>query len=87
MFKKFEEPELRALKAHSYKGCEYTPLDNLMNHFWFSLVRFLPEWLAPNLITFIGFLLMLSSTCLFYLSGPEFSYERPRWVLFYGVLT
>ena len=73
MFKKFTEQQIQHLKSHKYKSCEYTPLDNIMNKFWYSLVDLIPENIAPNLITFSGFCLILSSVVLLYFTGSDFS--------------
>ena len=34
-----------------YVGGSYTPLDLMMNDFWFACTEYLPLWLAPNMVT------------------------------------
>lgn len=50
------EPGKKAIKEHKYKSGAYAPIDKLFNPFWMYSVNFLPTWMAPNLITLIGFL-------------------------------
>ena len=52
---------LAALKNYSYKSGKYTWMDNALQPYWEGVVRLVPLWLAPNVLTFIGFLLLLSS--------------------------
>ena len=48
------EAGLQSIKHHQYvPGC-YTPLDNLLNPWWFWATERLPMWMAPNLVTLIG---------------------------------
>ena len=32
-------------------GGEYTPVDNMLNPFWFACAEMLPTTMAPNLVT------------------------------------
>ena len=59
---------LAALKNYKYVGGTYSWLDNKLNPFWFWLANQLPMWMAPNLVTFIGFICLCDSyiTMLFY---------------------
>lgn len=36
-------------------------MDTALNGYWESIVKLMPMWIAPNLITFIGWLLMVFS--------------------------
>ncbi len=57
---KLTEAQKRNLKDHVYKSQGYSLLEQLfLNRFWSSLVTMLPIWLAPNLITFVGFIIGL----------------------------
>lgn len=87
MIPKFLTPEgLEHLANHKYKGGEYTKLDNLMNVFWYKLLDFLPPYLAPNMITLIGFIGVVLSTILLYFSG-RFEDPKPTWVILFTVFT
>lgn len=49
------------LRKYEYKSGGYTFIDNLMNYFWNWCAGMLPTWLAPNLITFIGWIFVILS--------------------------
>ena len=49
------------LKKYKYKSCEYTFLDNALTPYWEGAVKWVPLWVAPNLITFVGWLLIIVS--------------------------
>lgn len=63
------------LKNYKYQSSEYTTFDNLLNGFWNKAASLLPASMAPNMVTFIGFIIMLSGpvmliiTHLFYLES------------------
>jgi hypothetical protein len=44
---------------HKYVGGAYTPLDQLLNPFWYWATEQLPLWLAPNAVTVSIFLFLL----------------------------
>ncbi|CAI2371000.1 unnamed protein product [Moneuplotes crassus] len=69
------------IKNHKYVPGEYSPMDNLLNPFWIWIVEFLPKWMAPNLVTFVGlaalggaYLLMLVFDLSMTQPVPEFTY-------------
>ena len=57
---------LSNLKKYKYQSGEYSFMDNVLTPFWNKIVNYLPLWLAPNLVTFIGLLVTIIS-CLLYL--------------------
>ena len=52
---------LEAIAAHKYKAGEYSILDGYMNVWWTAVAERLPMWLAPNLITLIGTVAIMST--------------------------
>ena len=52
---------LSRLAAHRYQAGEYSVLDGLMNPLWARVADSLPLWLAPNAITLVGTLAMVST--------------------------
>ncbi len=50
------EEAITQIKNAKYVAGEYTYIDNLMNPMWIKLTTLLPRTIAPNLITFLGFL-------------------------------
>lgn len=55
------EEGLKALNDYKYKAGGYTWLDTMMNYFWEFTVKLVPTWVAPNLLTFIGWLFVIAS--------------------------
>jgi phosphatidylglycerophosphate synthase len=49
------------LKNYKYKSGKYTWLDNAINPYWEWVVNGVPSWVAPNLITFVGWILVILS--------------------------
>ncbi|GMH86381.1 hypothetical protein TrST_g5551 [Triparma strigata] len=67
-----DEATKSRLALWKYHSGTYTPVDVQMNKFWESCVTFLPLWLAPNLVTLLGSLLVLSTTFLMVYHDPLF---------------
>lgn len=78
------EDGLEHVATHKYKPGAYTPLDNLLNPFWLALVEYLPRWLAPNLVTFSGFIPMAVSFAISWNQSPDFATPMPRWLAVYA---
>ena len=78
---------LEHLRNRKYKATGYTPLDNLMNHYWEGCVKLLPIWMAPNLITLIGALILNSAVVVVLYYDMTISKELPSWVYFYSALS
>ena len=55
--------QLNGLKTHEYRSQGVSILENLaLKQFWRWLVTFLPVSVAPNLITFTGFLIAMATS-------------------------
>jgi len=81
-WKVLNEVELKHIENHQYKPGAYTPLDNILNPWWQQLTDLLPRWLAPNLVTFAGFLPILMSYVLGWYCSPDMGTPPPRWLCF-----
>ena len=55
------EEGLKELADYKYKPGNYTKLDELLTPYWQWVVSYVPMWVAPNLITFIGWLFIIFS--------------------------
>lgn len=76
---------LNTIANHKYKSGVYTPLDLLFYKIWWSPVgSLLPEWLAPNLITFIGFVATFTNIPLMVYYNPTLESSLPSWVFWYA---
>ena len=52
---------LTGLKNYKYQSGEYSFMDKVMTPCWNYAVTFLPMWMAPNLVTLIGFIVIILS--------------------------
>lgn len=57
------EPERAAgLRSYRYKGVDKSPISkHILTPYWNWAVTFLPLWMAPNLVTLLGFMFMISA--------------------------
>ena len=78
---------LEQLDKYQYKPGTYTTIDNLLTPYWNWTVQLVPKSVAPNLITFTGFLVFLSSTVFIFLYDFTFKEEIPSWCFFYAAAT
>ncbi|TPP62497.1 Choline/ethanolaminephosphotransferase [Fasciola gigantica] len=70
------------LKAYKYSCIDTSPLSKYVMHpFWNWVTQFYPRWLAPNLITFGGFLLTVAHFLLLSYFNPHFDHGSavPSW--------
>ena len=56
------------LKNYKYKSGEYSIMDHVFTPFWEYSVNLLPMWLAPNLVTLIGTIVLISGSYYYDLS-------------------
>lgn len=71
---------LDGIAAYKYKAGSYTFLDNQLNPFWNAAVHWLPEWMAPNLVTMLGTCIMILSTLVQLAFSPLLNAPTPTWV-------
>merc|ERR1711968_400742 len=77
-------PQCDTIKNHQYKSGEYTYIDNILNPIWLRLTNFLPLWMAPNLVTLIGWFNILSMWLLLNIYAPTPESPTPTWVLLFA---
>lgn len=75
---------LRELKRYKYKSGQYTWLDNKMNPYWEWVVSFVPMTVAPNLITFIGWILVIFSYALMLCYDYTFQKNIPSYCFYFA---
>ncbi|KAJ3606676.1 hypothetical protein NHX12_026195 [Muraenolepis orangiensis] len=83
------EEQLAGFDKYKYSAVDSNPLSVYVMHpFWNSVVKVLPTWLAPNLITFTGFMflvlnfLMLAFYDFDFNASAEGHQHVPSWVWF-----
>ena len=81
--------ELAGFESYKYSSIDSSPIGKYITHpFWNFVVKFCPTWIAPNVLTFSGFLLTVVNFVMFAYFDPHFhaSTENgsdppiPRWV-------
>ena len=70
------------VRSYKYTSPDDTLLESLiLNRFWAFAVRaFVPEWVAPNLLTFVGLLHALAAYALLLAHSPALDGSAPSWV-------
>lgn len=61
--KEMYAPERAAgLKSYRYRGVDKSPISKyILTPYWSWAVTFLPMWMAPNLVTLLGFMFMIAA--------------------------
>lgn len=81
----FDDEEASNLKQHNYSGtdegfmyrCFYNPVAS-------KFVTWLPDWIAPNLLTLIGFIhTIVPLVVLFCIADFDLIGEVPQWFFFF----
>jgi ethanolaminephosphotransferase len=78
--------QLELISAYRYRPGPSTPLDRLLTPFWDSVTLALPSWLAPNLVTFIGFCSVCLSSCMVIMHSSDLQSPAPSWVYYMHAL-
>ncbi|CAD8205485.1 unnamed protein product [Paramecium octaurelia] len=74
---------LENLKKYKYVSGGYSYLDNKINPFWIFVSELYPTWLAPNLITFIGFITMILACIFQVFADMTLTQEIPTWTFYF----
>jgi ethanolaminephosphotransferase len=83
----FSQEQLHALTTYKNRGADLSvTYKYVMSPLYDRLVHFLPLWLAPNAVTLIGFLLVLTSHAALLYHTPQLDTGAPPWTyIFVGV--
>lgn len=78
---------MKGFDKYKYSSVDTSPLSNYIMHpFWNQVVKLVPCWIAPNILTFVGFLLTVSNAVLlsyydyYFYASSSGSTEIPLWV-------
>ncbi|GAB0096114.1 cholinephosphotransferase 1 [Sergentomyia squamirostris] len=74
--------QLKRLENHKYSCESSSLLDPILQPWWNFLVRSIPVWLAPNLITSVGLLVNIVTALVLILYSPDAQGEPPAWACF-----
>lgn len=76
------DADIKALRHYQYHSVDKSLMTKyVLNPYWCWLVKHVPLWVAPNLITLTGFAFMVVSTGLLIKYGSNWE-EVPHWVYF-----
>lgn len=85
-----DDEGIRKLKTYSYQSYKSTFLDKILNHWWnFVIERCIPPNIAPNLLTLIGFCIVLFASASMLFLNPSLDQPMPPWLyvfLFISIL-
>ncbi|KAM0808027.1 putative Cholinephosphotransferase 1 [Seiridium cardinale] len=69
------------LKSYKYSAVDKSPVSHyILRHWWNAFVEILPLWLAPNMVTLIGFFFILGNIGLLVLVMPDLVGPGPSWL-------
>ncbi|CAF3337005.1 unnamed protein product [Rotaria socialis] len=82
-YRYLNQGHLKGLNEYKYNAVDTSPVSNyIMQPFWNWCVEFFPRWLAPNLMTLLGFLFLLANFVIF--SYYDFHFTEalalPPWI-------
>ncbi|WPH01044.1 sn-1,2-diacylglycerol cholinephosphotransferase-like protein [Acrodontium crateriforme] len=77
------EDGLKHFKTYKYSSVDKSPVSNyILKHYWNACVDFLPLWLAPNMVTLLGFFFVLGNVALLEVMDPELDGPKYAWVCY-----
>ncbi|KAM3419523.1 hypothetical protein BST61_g2866 [Cercospora zeina] len=75
------EEGLRHFKTYKYSSVDLSPISkHVLRHYWNFCVEFLPLWLAPNMVTLIGFLFIIANVALQQVADPDLIGPASSWI-------
>ena len=80
---------LSNLSKYKYNSVDKSLSSKILNHYWNFCMYFIPKWIAPNLITFIGLMLNVSAFVLitiYRLCITNAGQGIPSWLGIYSAL-
>ncbi|KAI8142474.1 hypothetical protein BJV82DRAFT_615018 [Fennellomyces sp. T-0311] len=79
------QEQLENLRYYKYAATDKSLLTKyVLRHYWNWAVTLFPTWMAPNLITLTGLVLMMINVVIILAYVPDLLYsdETPRWIYF-----
>lgn len=75
-------PEALAhLKSYKYSSVDKSFISNyVLRYYWNGCVKLLPMWLAPNMVTLLGFFLIIANVMVLQIFIPDLVGPGPVWV-------
>ncbi|USW54096.1 Putative CDP-alcohol phosphatidyltransferase [Septoria linicola] len=77
------EDGLKHFKTYKYSSVDLSPISHyILRHYWNFCVEYLPLWLAPNMVTLIGFMFVIGNVGLQQLADPDLVGPQHSWVYY-----
>ncbi|KAL4883764.1 CDP-alcohol phosphatidyltransferase-domain-containing protein [Aspergillus karnatakaensis] len=74
---------LLPLKSYKYSSVDKSYISNyILKHYWNAFVELLPLWMAPNMVTLLGFLFIVANVMLIELYMPDLIGPGPSWLYY-----
>lgn len=74
---------LEHLKSYKYSSVDKSLISNyILRHYWNGFVKLLPMWLAPNMVTLLGFFFILINVLILQIWIPDLIGPGPTWVYY-----
>ncbi|KAL2870022.1 sn-1,2-diacylglycerol cholinephosphotransferase [Aspergillus lucknowensis] len=74
---------LLPLKSYKYQSVDKSYISNyILRHYWNAFVELLPLWLAPNMVTLLGFLFIVGNVMLIEIFMPDLVGPGPSWLYY-----
>ncbi|KAL2130421.1 hypothetical protein VTI74DRAFT_6393 [Chaetomium olivicolor] len=71
------------LKSYKYSAVDKSPISNyVLRPYWNAFVELLPLWVAPNMVTLLGFMCILFNVGLLVVMMPDLEGPAPPWVYY-----
>ncbi|KAI0432400.1 CDP-alcohol phosphatidyltransferase [Xylaria sp. FL1042] len=69
------------LRSYKYSAVDKSPVSNyILRPYWNAFVELLPLWLAPNMVTLLGFFFILANIALLVIVMPDLVGPGPSWL-------
>ncbi|KAI9680940.1 MAG: hypothetical protein M1829_001020 [Trizodia sp. TS-e1964] len=77
------EEALSHLKSYKYSSVDKSLISNyILKHYWNAAVKLLPLWLAPNMVTLLGFFFILANVASLAIVMPDLVGPGPSWLYY-----
>ncbi|KAL7270573.1 hypothetical protein RUND412_006707 [Rhizina undulata] len=77
------EDQLIHLKSYRYQSVDKSLISQyILKHYWNFMVELLPRWLAPNLVTLLGFGFILTNVICLEIFMPDLVGPGPAWLYY-----
>ncbi|KAJ6009931.1 hypothetical protein N7499_004668 [Penicillium canescens] len=74
---------LLPLKSYKYSSVDKSFISNyILRHYWNAFVELVPMWMAPNMVTLLGFMWIVANVFIIEIFVPDMVGPGPGWIYF-----